>query len=99
MYDRFQDPKHIKWAKAVKVRDKFTCQVCGRKNTYLNSHHQNSWDMFESQRFDISNGQTLCLDCHQKFHSIYGFTCNTEYQFKEFKRIFDIIRKLSKTNA
>ncbi len=95
MYDRFQDPKHIKWAKAVKKRDKFTCQVCGTRNTYLNSHHCNSYDVFVDERFDVSNGRTLCSDCHQKLHSIYGFICNTRYQFEEFKKLCDIIKKIA----
>lgn len=96
MYDRFQDPKHIKWAKAVKVRDKFMCQVCGAKNTYLNSHHKNSWNAFEAQRFDVNNGATLCNHCHERFHEIYGAGQNTEYQFEEYCRITNLINKIAR---
>ena len=95
MYDRFQDPKHIKWAKAVKRRDKFTCQVCGTRNTYLNSHHKNSWDTFEDQRFDVHNGITLCNRCHDRFHEIYGAGRNTAYQFDEYCRMTHLIYKIA----
>lgn len=98
MYDRFQDPKHIRWAKAVKVRDKFICQICGARNTYLNSHHCNSWDIFIDGRFDVSNGRTLCSSCHQTLHGIYGFTC-TKYQFEEFKTLCSIIKKIAERRA
>ncbi len=92
MEDRFEDPRHIKWAKLVKQRDNFTCQICNATNTYLNSHHKNSWDFFESQRFDLDNGITLCQHDHDLFHSIYGFGRNTKYQFIEFIDILKIIK-------
>jgi len=96
MYDRFQDPEHIRWAKAVKARDKFTCRVCGAKNIYLNSHHKNSWDMFEDQRFDVSNGVCLCDRCHSIFHEIYGAGQNTECQFDEYCRMASLINKIAR---
>ena len=96
MYDRFHDPRHIKWAKTVKKRDRFTCQVCNARNIYLNSHHKNSWDIFEQQRFNVDNGITLCNCCHDRFHYIYGAGRNTEYQFNEYCRITKLIYKIAK---
>lgn len=94
MYDRFQDPRHIKWAKLVKKRDNYTCQICGAKNTYLNSHHKNSYDFFESQRFDVQNGICLCQSCHDRFHDIYGSGKNTEHQFKQFEAISKLLKDI-----
>ena len=93
-YNRFNDPKHIKWAYEVKKRDKFKCQICGIGG-FLNSHHCNSWDRFEGQRFDILNGITLCQKHHEAFHNIFGYGNNTVYQFKEFERFYNLIKEIA----
>ena len=94
-YDRFKDPYHIKWAKSVKERDSFICQLCGESGGILHSHHMNSWDFFEKERFDIDNGVTLCEGCHNRFHSIYGHGRNTKYQFNEYRELYNKIRKIA----
>jgi len=96
--DRLNDPRHIKWAKIVKARDDYTCQICDTTNTYLNSHHKNSWDMFENERFKVDNGVTLCVKCHERFHEIYGAGSNTECQFEEFARIAGMLRNIARAN-
>lgn len=95
MEDRFEDPRHIKWAKLVKKRDNYTCQICNATNIYLNSHHKNSYDFFESQRFDVDNGITLCQRDHDLFHGIYGFGKNTAYQFKQFEIISRLLKQIA----
>jgi len=92
-YDRFKDSRYVKWAKFVKVRDNFTCQICGREGVYLNSHHIESYDVHIEKRFDIYNGITLCNHCHSMFHSIYKSGNNTEAQFLEFKKIMSVVLK------
>lgn len=94
--DRFKDPKHIKWAKKVKERDNFTCQICKKDNVYLNSHHLNSFDIFIKERYDINNGITLCFQCHDFFHSVFKKGRNTRFQFKQFLEIINIIRLVAK---
>ena len=94
MEDRFQNPKHIKWAKDVKDRDNYMCQICGKTDIYLNSHHLDSYDTFIEKRFDESNGICLCQKCHDRFHSIYGHGKNTRYQFKEFSELMNLIMKI-----
>ena len=95
-YDRFKDPKHIEWARKVKERDSFCCQLCGISHTNLNSHHMNSWDMYETERFNIDNGITLCHECHMNFHAVYGSGSNTKYQFYEYRKLYNLIRKIAK---
>ena len=47
------------------------CQVCGArnrngKNVYLSAHHIKSWSKYPKLRYLMSNGVTLCKDCHKK---------------------------------
>lgn len=97
MEDRFQDPKHIKWAKAIKERDNYMCQICGTTDAYLNSHHLDSWDFFIEKRFDQLNGICLCHACHERFHKIYGHGMNTQYQFREYEELMKVIIKIAES--
>lgn len=98
-YNRFEDPTHIAWAKKVKERDGFTCQICGDTNAYLNSHHCNSWDLFIDERFNVDNGVCLCVSCHTMFHNIMGHGRNTKFQFYEFKKFYNLIVKIARNHA
>lgn len=56
------------WRKAVFSRDAFTCQMCGQHGGELNAHHIKPWAIYIENRFDVSNGITLCRTCHKKLH-------------------------------
>src|SRR4030065_2124982 len=56
------------WRKAVYDKDKYTCQICGAKDKYLNAHHIKPFKDYPELRFDINNGITLCEDCHKDIH-------------------------------
>ncbi len=63
------------WRDAVFERDNWTCQKCGAKSgkgkeVYLEGHHIKSFAKYPELRFEVSNGQTLCLTCHKKTFSI-----------------------------
>jgi len=62
--DTHRDPRYMAWAKAVKVRDNYTCQICGKRGGYLESDHIKSWKDYPKLRYRISNGRTLCKPCH-----------------------------------
>lgn len=59
--------EYIEWRKAVFERDSYTCQECGAKGR-LNAHHVKQWSYHPDLRFDVSNGITLCEECHSKKH-------------------------------
>lgn len=58
------------WRKAVKERDGYVCVKCGETER-LHAHHIKSWHDFPELRFEVSNGMTLCVRCHQKEHKRY----------------------------
>lgn len=53
------------WRLAVFERDKYTCQDCGVSGVYLEADHIKPWSLFPDSRLDISNGRTLCVQCHK----------------------------------
>ncbi len=65
-------PAWAKWRKSVYVRDKFTCQICGKKKCYLEPHHILPKAKFPKLVFDINNGITLCWKCHHKTPGIHS---------------------------
>ena len=58
---RFQE-----WRQAVFERDNWTCQDCRKRGGDLEAHHIRTFSEYPELRFDISNGRTLCLECHKK---------------------------------
>ena len=61
---------YIQWRKAVFSRDDFTCQICGKRGCYLEADHFPVpfcvlfRDKDYKTMWDISNGRTLCKECH-----------------------------------
>lgn len=79
------EPIYKQWAKDVKIRDNFTCQVCNKYRSKLCSHHLMSYLTNPELRFDLDNGVCLCIECHRDFHSKYTNKNNTKQQFEEYK--------------
>lgn len=78
-------PKYGSWRTAVFRRDKYTCQKClDNRGGNLVAHHINSYNWDEKSRTEISNGVTLCEDCHKEFHRIYGYGNNDFLQFGQY---------------
>jgi len=65
-YKHSVDSKYIAWRKAVYERDRYACQICGHRGKNLQPHHIKSWAKYPELRYEISNGQTLCIPCHKK---------------------------------
>lgn len=59
------------WRKQVFERDDYTCQDCGvrsgcGKTVILHADHIKQFAHYPELRFELSNGRTLCKDCHRK---------------------------------
>ena len=59
------EPKYKKWRKSIFERDNFTCQKCFLKGVYIEAHYIKSWAKYPELRYEISNGLTLCRECHK----------------------------------
>ncbi len=72
--------------KAVKERDHNICVICGAEEKLV-VHHLESFKDNESLRYEVSNGVTLCRDCHTEFHCTwmggYRVSC-TGQDFNEY---------------
>jgi hypothetical protein len=53
------------WREAVFKRDDYTCQVCGERGVYLEPHHIKRFADYLGLRYELSNGITLCRECHK----------------------------------
>jgi 5-methylcytosine-specific restriction endonuclease McrA len=58
--------EYADWRMKVFVRDNFTCVECRKIGCYLEAHHIKSFADYPEFRFEISNGVSLCKDCHEK---------------------------------
>lgn len=57
------------WRLAVFTKDGFACVGCGdNRGRNLQAHHIMSFADYPDLRFDVSNGITLCKQCHAKLH-------------------------------
>jgi len=60
--------KYRIWREAVFMRDNWTCKDCGIRGSNLHPHHIKSFAKYPKLRFDINNGETLCIGCHKQKH-------------------------------
>lgn len=76
-----------KWRSLVHKRDTYTCQVCKKKNHgKIQVHHLLSYRKYPQFRFDVSNGITLCIDCHKEFHHKFSYSNFTGEDFIKFRK-------------
>lgn len=59
------DKRYKEWREAVFKRDNHTCQMCGKRGGTLNADHIRPWAYFETLRYEVANGRTLCVPCHK----------------------------------
>lgn len=75
--------KYNEWRTKIFTRDNFICKICGlkggwnkkfKKRIILNADHIKLYSLYPNLRYEVSNGRTLCLDCHRKTESWGGLT-------------------------
>lgn len=65
MKRNYNDPVYEKWRKDILKRDKYSCKMPNCKNkSRLQVHHIKKWSSASALRFELSNGITLCKQCH-----------------------------------
>jgi 5-methylcytosine-specific restriction endonuclease McrA len=71
-WERFKSPKYLAWRNAVLERDGYVCQQCGRqckkRERGLAAHHIKPYAEYPAFRYEVSNGITLCRQCHMTLH-------------------------------
>lgn len=79
--------RYWKWRGRVFKRDDYTCQKCGRsgKDLVLEAHHITPWFDYPEGRFELSNGETLCSDCHTLKHP---WRVSKEEQTETIKKLY-----------
>lgn len=63
-----KDVKYKTWRSDVFARDKWGCKTCNTKGDCLEAHHIKGWSKYPELRFTVSNGVTLCKNCHKLAH-------------------------------
>lgn len=58
--------EYKQWRLSVFQRDEYTCQSCGQVGGKLNADHIKQFAFHPELRLDVSNGRTLCVECHKK---------------------------------
>ena len=61
--------EYYSWRNSVYERDDYTCKICGKRGGELNAHHIKPFAKYKSLRNKLSNGVTLCKQCHKNLHS------------------------------
>jgi len=61
--------EYKQWVNTVFQRDQYTCQACKKRGGDLHAHHIKRFADYPDLRFELSNGQTLCVPCHRKTFS------------------------------
>lgn len=78
--------EYRQWVCDVFKRDDYTCIVCGRRGIELNAHHIKAFSVILKENnirttddaracaelWDINNGESLCLECHEKTNNYKG---------------------------
>lgn len=95
--NNFRDAGHARWAKEVKAKDHYKCTICNA-NSNLESHHKNSWSGFPEDRYDVSNGTTMCEYHHIWLHRVFSFN-SIYWHYDQYKDIHNILKKIVDESA
>lgn len=57
--------EYKEWRKAVFEKNNYSCVLCGVIGGKLEADHIKPWAIFPDERYNVSNGRTLCKSCHR----------------------------------
>ena len=83
--DRRKSYDGVVWRKAVFKRDNYMCKICGERGGYIEADHIKPYALFPELRFDVSNGRTLCRECHKNTQTYGSKTRNLESKKKKVR--------------
>jgi hypothetical protein len=72
------------WRLNVLERDNYVCIICNKQEENVSTHHMSGYNWDELNRFNIHNGVTLCIKCHNNYHKNYGYGMNSIIQFEQW---------------
>lgn len=78
--------EYINWAKNIKERDNYTCQICGITKAFFHSNHIKKFADYPELRFNLINGITICRDCDHKFVMRHEELCEDFFNFNLIER-------------
>lgn len=75
------------WREEVLKRDNYTCQECLTQSipgafVLMHADHIKPFAYFPDLRFEVTNGRTLCVPCHEKT-ATYLFGARKIYEFNK----------------
>lgn len=53
------------WRISVYERDNYTCQMCNIRGKAMHADHIIPWSVSKALRYELNNGRTLCIECHE----------------------------------
>ena len=80
------------WANFVKDRDGRKCTKCGTQRR-LHAHHIKPKSLFPNLMFEMSNGITLCKQCHMKEHKFMTVKKNTRKNRNRVSKIKKVLHR------
>ena len=85
--------EYKKWREAVFKRDSFTCIFCKKIGGELHADHIKPFSIFPDLRLVLSNGRTLCKECHKNTDSFLSKGKKIKAEFQSGGK-YHIVRSL-----
>lgn len=77
--------QYSNWRKSVYEKDGYKCKICGDSTGgNLVAHHLHSYSKEPTRRYKTTNGMTLCNNCHNLYHTTYGWRNANPEDFCDF---------------
>lgn len=80
--------EYLNWRKSVFSRDNYTCVFCGVRGGKLEADHIKPFLFYPELEIEVSNGRTLCKECHKKTETYGGKIkrFKNKKQFENFEK-------------